>query len=538
MKHPSLEQCILQMALMIALHPELPMPHKHIPTRHAQYQTKMDGLLFTQLPGLCYLLHMLSAPKLPENFTENQLGQLEDIVPGMSRNLNRIGCSGFEVSSIELLDLIADLQPSAEPNKQKTAAMGLRLLAANPCIAIQIAKLDGLPPLQLLVQTRISPANLQAAMAVSLIIASINERVTQCMRGCDELSLEMVIAAARLGDKQEQIAAAAVLERLASSEIYRRCILKLGGLDVLAHLLRSQSPTLRLAALKAIAETAQSQAAALKLSVLGIRPILMGVVEANLLTAAELAAELGAELEENHQAQDSLRLRWCAWSSALLALWRLAMAEHWQSSASTADAPFDLAAFTIFACATFFERAEAKTDPMRYHLLGQQIASSSSAPGRQHYPAITPSPGGDMAGSMSQGCQLLLQLLAAESPPPVRMAAVMWTAYLALQDRGQLREDEMWVPMLVQSQVDALSSEDWLGAKQRHGIQAARHILQDRVSVIDHASRIRMHFPCIGTLLMCWIMSMQSMAIKMKPSMHGLQSMAIVVLGACCEFTS
>ncbi len=490
MKHPSLEQCILQMALIIALHPESSMPHKHIPTRNAQYQTKLDRLLITQLPGLCYLLHMLSTPKLPETFTENQLDQLEDIVPGISRNLDRIGCSSYEVSNNELLDLIADLKPSAERDKQKTAAVGVRLLAANPCIAIRIATLDGLPPLQLLAQTPITPASLQAAMAVSLIIASINERVAQCMRACDELSLDMVIAAARLGDKEERIAAAAVLERLASSEIYRRRILKLGGLDVLAQLLRSPSPTLRSAALKAIAETAQSQAAALKLSALGIRPILMGVVEASLLTAPELAAELGADLEENQLASSSLQLRWCAWSSALLALWRLAMAEHWQSSASTADSPFDLAAFAIFACATFFERPEAKTDPMRCLLQSQQVASASSAPGGHHHPSIAPSLGGDMAGSMSEGCQLLLQMLAAESTQGVRMAAVMWTACLALQDRGQLREDEMWVPVLVQSQVDALSSEDWLGAKQRHGIQAARRILQDRVSVIDHASRI------------------------------------------------
>ena len=213
-KHPSTEQCIMQLAIVIACCPEAGRPY--MPREdHELHQRGARHMVSTHMLGVHHLLCMLSDPQgaAPEyersvhgshhgdgNSTqaraEQRNSQLkEDIFRACSEGIHWLPMLDHATLS-DLIGLLSS--PFQEyPEPQQVAARQLSLQAADAGTACEIAQQGGLLPLQAVAHLPDSPAQGDAAIALSFVLAALNSRVPNAyFKACDAASVKVVIAAA------------------------------------------------------------------------------------------------------------------------------------------------------------------------------------------------------------------------------------------------------------------------------------------------------------------------------------------------------
>ena len=127
-KHPSSEECILQLAVIAGSHPGTRVPR--LLTMHMRYQRMVDRMLFPELNGVRYLLRILNNVTFPPEDPCAHFDRHHAAVEGIL-SISEAITDGEPQIDTESLHRLINLLGSASAQKQQLAAMGLRLLAGR-----------------------------------------------------------------------------------------------------------------------------------------------------------------------------------------------------------------------------------------------------------------------------------------------------------------------------------------------------------------------------------------------------------------------
>ena len=230
------------------------------------------------------------------------------------------------------LEPLIDLLHTPDGDLQQLGAAILSLLAVNGETALAIAHADAVDPLKRLVATRSSPARLDAAVALCLVLAGVNDYLDfEELRAYHSASLQQVMTAGRSRSAKQQLQSATVIAQVARHHVYRFHVTTTEGLPMLLKLLRAsldnidaqQIPTCILAAISAMTVLPSASRA---LHEEGIIPLLLQCVGGHHLKGTSSAATTNVAYQN--------------WNHVVMAVFRISvgspaeLAERWQVQAN------------------------------------------------------------------------------------------------------------------------------------------------------------------------------------------------------------
>ncbi|KAK9832979.1 hypothetical protein WJX74_003282 [Apatococcus lobatus] len=284
---------------------------------------------------------------------------------------------------------------------QHMAAIIITHLAANGQFAAAVAQLDALPPLKRLVTrdasafTAPSKGSLNAATAVSLILAALNSRIDlDSLQICHPPSLQCLLAAlSDDGSEAAQSQAASILAFAIQHTACQREVVKQGGVPVLIELLGSAPASVSASCVTAVLALTRLPEGCEELLLQNALPALLAVLNRPIVGA------------QRH----SIQLSYSIWAHALEAVCNLASMNI--DDTRLEDLNMNLDDLPAKACQTFFKMLSQQLDNRHDISTGQKNSSSASP--------------------QNSSILILLELLASDNPLSQAQAA-MWTGCLAL----------------------------------------------------------------------------------------------------------